>query len=102
MAARWLTGVMVATVLAWSGAAQAHEGHTHKALGTITAVHAEHVEIKTTDGKTLAVTVDAKTAITRGKEKLAATALQTGERVSVEYMEVKKVMVAHALKLATK
>lgn len=102
MAGRWMAGVMVTAMLTWSGAALAHEGHTHKALGTINAVHAERVEIKTNDGKTLTVTVDAKTTITRGKEKLATTALKTGERVSVEYMEVKKVMVAHALKLATK
>ena len=38
---------------------------------------------------------------TRGKEKLTADAIKVGERVSVDYMEEKKMMMAHAVKLAT-
>jgi hypothetical protein len=43
--------------------------------------------------------LDTKTAVTRGKEKLDAAALKIGERVSVEYMESNKMMMAQAIKL---
>ena len=44
--------------------------------------------------------LDGKTAITRGKAKVDATALKVGERVSVEYMEEKKMNMAKTIKLA--
>jgi hypothetical protein len=47
------------------------------------------------------VVIDKKTTITRGKEKLDATALIAGERVSVDYMEQNKTKTAHAIKLGT-
>jgi hypothetical protein len=97
----WIAAALATLVLALPLAARAHEGHMHKALGTIVSVQAENVEIKTTDGKALTVVLDKKTAITRGKEKLDATALKAGERVSVDYMEQNKKMIAHAIKLAT-
>jgi hypothetical protein len=79
----------------------AHEGHLHKALGTVTSVQGEHVQIKTTDGKTVTIMLDKETTFTRGKTKLDATALKVGERVSVDYMEENKMLMAHAVKLAT-
>ena len=97
----WIVALVAVVALAWPAAARAHEGHTHKALGTIASVQGERVEIKTTDGKTVTVMLDKKTTVTRGKEKLDATALKVGERVSVEYVEAKKIMTAHAFKLGT-
>jgi hypothetical protein len=97
----WLVASVVAMALAFPVAARAHEGHMHKALGTITSVEGEHVGIKTTDGKTLTVMLDKKTTVTRGKDKLDASALKVGERVSVDYMEENKMMMAHAIKLGT-
>ena len=99
----WMVVVVVMAALAFAttGRARAHEGHMHKALGTITSVAADKVEIKKTDGKALTVLLDKKTTVTRGKDKLDATALKVGERVSVEYMEANKVMTAHSLKLGT-
>ena len=82
-------------------AVSAHEGHMHKALGTIATIQGDLVEVKTTDGKTVKVTLAKKTAITRGTEKLDTGALKVGDRVSVDYMEEKKVMVAHGIKLGT-
>jgi hypothetical protein len=73
----------------------------HKALGTVASINGEHVEIKTTDGKNLTVMLDKKTTVTRGKEKLDATALKVGERISVDYMEQNKMMMAQAIKLST-
>ena len=99
---RNLLGVLVIiAALSWPAVALAHEGHTHKALGTITSVEGEHVGIKTTDGKTITIMLDKKTVVTRGKDKLDASALKVGERISVEYMESKKMLMAQAIKLGT-
>ena len=40
----------------------AHEGHEHKVMGTVTMAAADHVLVKTTDGKdvTILVTKDTK------------------------------------------
>ena len=97
----WIGAVVVMAALAIPAIGRAHEGHLHKALGTIASVQGEHVEIKTSDGKSITVMLDKKTTLTRGKEKLDATALKVGDRVSVEYMEEKKMMMAHAIKLGT-
>jgi hypothetical protein len=92
-----LVGMLVVAPLA----VRAHEGHMHKAFGTIAAIQGDLVEVKTTDGRTVKVTLGKKTVITRGGAKLDTAALKVGERVSVDYMEEKKVMVAHGIKLGT-
>ena len=79
----------------------AHEGHLHKALGTVSKIDGDHVTVKKTDGKTIVIMLDKQTTVTRGKEKLAASALQVGERLSVDYMEDKGMMMARAIKLST-
>jgi len=95
----WIVALVMTAALVIPATGRAHEGHLHKALGTIASVQGEHVEIKTNDGKAITVMLDKKTTVTRGKEKLDATALKVGERVSVEYMESKKMLMAHAIKL---
>ena len=89
-----LAGALLVPVVA-----RAHGGHTHKVMGTVSSVQGTHVEVKTTDGKTVMVMLDAKTAITRGKAKLDATALKTGERVSIDYMQEKNMNMARTVKL---
>ncbi len=101
MTKNWIVAVVIMAALVSPSVARAHEGHTHKALGTIASVKGVHVELKTTDGKTLTIMLDKDTTITRGTEKLDASALKVGERISVDYMEEKKMMMAHAIKLAT-
>ncbi len=49
------------------------------------------------DGNT--VMLDGKTRITRGKDTLDAAALKAGERVSIDYIEENKMMMAQAVKL---
>jgi hypothetical protein len=80
-------------------AASAHKGHIHKVLGTVTGVQGNHVEVKTTDGKAVTLTLDATTVVTRGKTKVDAAALKPGERVSAGYMEEKKMNMAKTIKL---
>jgi hypothetical protein len=99
---RTIVAAFVALVLSFtlSPLAQAHEGHTHKVMGTVQAINGTHIDVKTTDGKTVTVMTDAKTTVTRGKEKLAASAVKVGDRVSVDAMQEKDMMMAHAIKLA--
>ncbi len=75
--------------LAASPLAVAHEGHAHKVMGTVAALHENHLEVKAADGKTTAVTLDDKTKILRGKTKAATQDIKPGERVVVTAMERK-------------
>jgi hypothetical protein len=95
----WIAALVVAVALLAPRSAVAHAGHLHKALGTVASVQAPHVELKTTEGKTLTVMLDKDTKITRGKETVDASAVKVGDRVSVDYMEEKGMMMAHAIKL---
>jgi hypothetical protein len=101
MQKKWIVAMVLAATLVLPVVARAHEGHTHKALGTVSSIDGQHVVVKTTDGKTVTVMLDKETTITRGKEKLDSAALKVGERVSVDYMEEKGMNMAHAVKLAT-
>jgi len=99
---KWIIGLTMLTLgLVAPAAARAHGGHTHKVMGTVASVNGAHVEVKGTDGKTIVLMLDAKTAITRGKAKLDATALKVGERVSVDYMQDKDMNMAKTVKLGT-
>lgn len=96
----WIVGFIIAALML-PAAAVAHEGHVHKALGTVATIETKQIAVKTTDGKLLTVLLDAKaTTITRGKAKLDASAIKVGERVSVDYTEKSKVYTAKAIKLA--
>jgi hypothetical protein len=101
MKQNWIVALVLTAALAVPVLAGAHEGHKHKALGTISSVQGDRVELKTTDGKTITVVLDTTTTVTRGKDKLDGTALKVGERISVDYMEKNKILTAHAIKLAT-
>ena len=95
----FLITAAAAAALLVPAAARAHEGHMHKVMGTVTSVTSPHVDIKTTDGKTVTVMLDKDTTVTRGKDKLDASAIAVGERISVDYMEQNKMLMAHAVKL---
>jgi hypothetical protein len=99
MTPKWMAGLAIVALLAIPAVARAHGGHTHKVLGTVQSVQGPHVTVKTTEGKELMVMLDTKTTVTRGKDKLDAAALKVGERVSVDYMEEKGMMMAQAIKL---
>ena len=101
MSRKWIIGAALVGALALPVVTLAHGGHTHKVMGTVSAVSADRVEVKSTDGKVVVVVLNAKTAITRGKTKLDATALKLGERVSIDYTQEKDVNAATAVKLAT-
>jgi hypothetical protein len=87
------------------GALLAHEGHAHKVLGTVASRHENHLEVQATDGKRTTITLDDKTRILRGKTKVGAEDIKTGERVVVTAIQTKgkdgkTTMVASEVRLA--
>jgi len=68
-----------------AGAASAHEGHAHRLMGTVTAVHADmnHVEVKTTDGKVADFYVTPETKYVSGTKAFTLKDLSVGTRVVV-------------------
>jgi hypothetical protein len=76
-----LLSIIVAGVPAF-----AHEGHVHKLMGTVTAVHADkgHVELKDAKGAAQSFYVVKETKILKGKETVALAELKAGTRVVVE------------------
>jgi hypothetical protein len=65
-------------------ASLAHDGHAHKVMGTVAAISATQLEVKTTDGKKEIVSLSAKTVYRQGKAKSTLKALKVGDRVVVE------------------
>jgi hypothetical protein len=89
----------VAALVLGGGAAWAHEGHTHKVMGTVAMVHENHLQVQTKDGKTVTITMNEKTKILRGKQKAAVADLLTGTRVVVDVGDGKEPLVARAVTL---
>ncbi len=94
-----VVGLVLVVALTIPAVVHAHEGHTHKVMGTVSTVTDTQVEVKTTDGKTVAIALDAKTVYRQGKAKVDAKALKVGERVVVE-AEGDKTMTAKTVQLA--
>lgn len=99
MTKKWIFGAVLAAALVIPAAARAHEGHAHKVMGTVTALNANRVDLKTPDGKTITVTLNAKTTFARGKQKVDGTVVKVGERVVVEVASEKD-MIATTVTLA--
>ena len=81
--------VLVVAVVVASAPARAHEGHVHKVMGTVSAVHEKHLEVKATNGQTARMTVTEKTRVVRGKAVVKASDIRTGDRVVVTATETK-------------
>ena len=89
----------IAAALAVPAVARAHGGHAHKVMGTVSSVDGNHITVKTADGKSVMVMIDAKTAITRGKTKLDAASLKLGDRVVAEGAEEKEMIMATVVRV---
>ena len=95
----WIAAVALLVTFAVPAVSLAHEGHPHKVMGTVSSVDGQNFMVKTTDGKTVMVMMDAKTKITRGKAKVDATALKVGERIVAEGEEEKEMIMATSVQL---
>ena len=72
----------VFVVLVFHTLAFAHGGRTH-VMGTVTALDAQHVVVKTKAGKTLSVLVNEKTTYRKGAAAATSTDLRVDDRVVV-------------------
>ena len=66
-----------------TGAAFAHPGHEQKVMGTVTMAAADHVMLKTTEGKDATVLINKDTKFSRAKKAMKATDLVVGMRVVI-------------------
>jgi hypothetical protein len=97
---KWMIGLTMLTLaLVVPAAARGHEGHAHKVMGTVSSIDGKNVMVKTTEGKTVMVMLDAKTKITQGKAKIDASTLKVGDRVVAEGPEEKEMIMATSVKL---
>ena len=102
MTKKWIVALALVAGLALPAGVRAHGAHTHKVMGTVSAVHDKHLEVKTTDGKTVSIALDAKTVYQQGKAKADMKMLTVGERVVVEATEddKTKIMTAKTVQMA--
>ncbi len=81
-----LGSMFLVSVLLVPGVLLAHGGH-HHVMGTVTAVDATHVEVKTTGGKPMSVSIHPDTKFfkgSKGKMAGAASDLKVGTRVMID------------------
>ena len=91
----WIAAVTLIAALALPSALLAHAGHPHRVMGTVSAISATQIDVKTADGTIVAIALDAKTVYRSGKTKIDAKAVKLGERVVVSALQ------AEGAKLAT-
>jgi hypothetical protein len=102
---RFLAGAALVVALAVPRYVRAHEGHAHRVLGTVAALHENHLQVRSTDGTAADVTLNDKTKIVRGKSPVKAADIKPGERIVVTAVEAKgqdgkPTMIATEIKLA--
>jgi len=80
-----LTQITLAAMfaLAFAPLVAAHEGHDHKIMGTVAAVHDTSVDVKAADGKTSTITLNDKTKILRGTTAMKMADIKEGTRVVI-------------------
>jgi hypothetical protein len=94
-----LSGILALALLGAPGRVLAHDGHVHTVRGVVTLLGDTQVEVKGEDGKTVRVTLDAKTSVLRGTQKADRKAMQVGQRVVVDVGNGKTPLVARSIKL---
>ena len=99
MSKNWILGAILGAAFFMPAAVRAHEGHAHKVMGTVSAVTATRMQLKTPEGKIVTATLNPKTTFARGKQKVDATAVKVGDRVVVEVASEKD-MIASSVTMA--
>ena len=67
----------------------AHGGHDHKVMGTITMAAADHVMLKTTEGKDVTIRVTKDTKVIKDKQAMKAQDIKVGARVVITTISAK-------------
>lgn len=93
-----LVGCIVALVLG-GGVISAHEGHAHPVMGTVTMAAADHLMLKTTQGKDVTMAVTEKTKVMKGKVAIKIEDLEAGTRVVVTPVSDKEPLIAATIQI---
>jgi hypothetical protein len=99
MSKGWIVGAALISVLGLPAAGRAHGGHRHTVMGTVTTHRDQHLEVKTQEGKTVAILLSEKTSVLRGKTRLDLAAVKEGQRVVVDVGDGKRPLNAKEIKL---
>lgn len=67
----------------------AHEGHLHRLMGTVAAIHGERLQVKATTGATSEIVLNDKTKVVRGVTAQKTSDIKRGDRVVVVITESK-------------
>ena len=94
-----ILGIALIVALAWAVPAPAHEGHDERVLGTVAAVDAASIAIKTKEGKTVRVSLDEETVVLRGDRQVTAGDIEVGERAAVSVGSRRNAHVATRIRL---
>ena len=85
---------LLALTLSSGSILRAHEGHDHTVMGTVTMAAADHVMLKTTDGKDMTIQVSRDTKVTRNRQAMKVQDIKAGTRVVVTAIEENEQMKA--------
>lgn len=85
MTKRLMLATMAVAVMtmALGGVTMAHPGHEHKIMGTVTMAAADHVMLKSPDGKDATVGINKDTKFLRAKKAMKASDIKVGMRIVV-------------------
>jgi translation initiation factor IF-1 len=78
----------------------AHGDATH-ILGTVTALGAQRVEVKTKAGKTVSVRLNSETKYRKGKARAAGADLRAGDRVVIEATGQENMLTADEIRFSS-
>jgi hypothetical protein len=94
----WIVVIALAGALLVPTVTRANE-NDKTVMGTVSSIDGKNLMVKTAEGKSVMVMMDAKTKITKGTTKLAATALKVGDRVVASGPEEKAMIMAETVKV---
>jgi len=80
--------------------ATAHGGEEH-VTGTVASISDTAVTVKTTAGKTVDVSFDAKTTYERSKQPIQKADIKVGDRVVIHAMEMNEKLTAHTVEVGS-
>lgn len=85
--------------LAVTASVLAHEGHEHLVMGVVTAVNADHVAVKTQEGKVVSAHLTKDTKYFKGEEPATLADVKEGLRAALRLMEEGKTVTAREVRL---
>ena len=77
----------------------AHEGHEHLVMGVVTAVNADHVAVKTKEGKVVSARLTNDTKYFKGEEPATLADVKEGLRAALRLVEEGKNLTAREVRL---